>query len=100
MHFVIFSTDKPGMLALREATREAHRAYIRAPSVPVRMIHGGPTLDPATGSMNGTLLIVEADDMEAVRAFVASDPYSKADLFASVEIRPWRWGFGAPTSSL
>lgn len=46
--------------------------------------------------MNGTLLVIQADSIDAVRAFVADDPYSRAGLFATVEIRPWRWGLGNP----
>lgn len=42
--------------------------------------------------MNGTLLIVEADDIERVRAFVKDDPYSRAGLFASVDVRAWNCG--------
>ena len=41
------------------------------------------------------MLVVEADDITAVRAFAAADPYALAGLFASVEIRPWRLAVGA-----
>lgn len=45
--------------------------------------------------MNGTLLIVEADDIERVRAFVADDPYSRAGLFRAVDVRPWTGGMNS-----
>jgi hypothetical protein len=44
--------------------------------------------------MNGTLLVVEAADMDAVRAFVAGDPYTEAGVYARVEIRPFVCGLG------
>jgi len=40
--------------------------------------------------------VLEAADLAAARAFAAADPYAKAGLFASVEVRPWRWLIGAP----
>lgn len=97
MLFVVFATDKPGTGELRAATRERHRQYLRDPhshALTVRL--GGPTLAEAADAMNGTLLVVEADSIDVVRAFVAADPYVKAGLFASVEIRPWQWSLGNP----
>jgi len=99
-YFAVFATDRPGGAKLRAEIRETHRRYLRAPEghvVAVRL--GGPTLDESTGAMNGTLLVVEAADIAAVRAFVADDPYSRAGLFASVEIRPWCWGLGNPDAA-
>ncbi len=96
MYAVVFATDRPGMADLRVATRPAHRHYLRNPGPhPVTVRLGGPTLDEA-GAMNGTMLVVEAADLAAVRAFVADDPYVRAGLFATVEIRPWDWGLGRP----
>jgi uncharacterized protein len=99
-YFAVFATDRPGSSALRAEIRERHRRYLRAPDghdVVVRL--GGPTLEEASGDMNGTLLVVEAASIDAVRAFVADDPYSRAGLFAAVEIRPWRWGRGNPDAA-
>jgi uncharacterized protein YciI len=99
-YFAVFATDRPGSTALRAEIRETHRRYLRAPEghdVVVRF--GGPTLEDSTGVMNGTLLVVEAEDITAVRAFVADDPYSRAGLFAAVEIRPWRWSLGNPDAA-
>jgi hypothetical protein len=56
---------------------------------------GGPTLDDAA-QMNGTLLVIEADHIDAVRLFMADDPYTAAGVYATVEIRPWAWGLGQP----
>ena len=39
--------------------------------------------------MCGSLLIMEAADHAEVEAWCAADPYAKAGLFESVEIRPW-----------
>ena len=50
---------------------------------------GGPYLDEK-GNMTGSLLVVDAPDQAAVEQFSRDDPYVKAGLFQSVEIRPYR----------
>ena len=101
MYFVVFATDKPGTESLRSETRPAHREYLRSPgkhAVTVRV--AGPTLRDDAVTMNGSLLIVEAENLDAVRAFAADDPYSRAGLFQTVEIRPWTWGLNNPPSQV
>ncbi len=96
--YAIFATDKPGMLATRERVRPAHRAYLRdaaaGQGVFVRL--GGPTLDARADSMNGTLLVIEAEHIDDVQRFVSDDPYMHAGIFERVEIRPWDWSLGQP----
>jgi uncharacterized protein YciI len=46
-----------------------------------------------------TLVILAADDLEAAKALAASDPYAKAGLFASVDIRPWNWVIKNPEAA-
>ena len=96
-YFAIWARDRPGMLAERTRVREAHRARLREGAPGVRVVLGGPTTD-ADGAMDGSLLVVEANDIAEVRAFVAGDPYVLAGVYAleSVEIRPWSWGIGRP----
>lgn len=96
-YFAVFATDKPEQQTVRQRMRPAHRAHLRDPS-PHRVIVrlGGPTLDAAGGCMNGTLLVVQADSLDEVRAFLDDDPYVRAGLFEHIEIRPWSWGLGNP----
>jgi len=89
--FVLVCIDKPNALALRLATREAHFAWARSLGNTIRL--GGPFLDGA-GEMAGSLIIIEVEDMAAAEAFSEADPYRRAGLFESVEIRPWRATFG------
>lgn len=93
--FLILCTDKPDARALRAATRPDHLAYLEEGGVQVKL--GGPWLDEGDGGPLGSMLVVEAADIAAARAFAAADPYARAGLFASVEVRPWRLvvgGFG------
>ena len=87
--FVISYIDKPNSLALRMATREAHLAYGHADDRPAKLKLGGPYLDDK-GDMAGSLIIVEAPDHAAAIVFTENDPYVKAGLFSSIDVRPFR----------
>lgn len=100
MYFVVWATDREGTQPARLAVRDAHRARLRDPGLHrVRVVAGGPTLTESRDGMNGSLLVIEADQIEAVRRFVAEDPYELAGVYAKVEIRPWTWGLGAPAQT-
>jgi uncharacterized protein len=87
--FVISYIDKPDSLALRMKTREAHLAYAHADDKPAKVKLGGPYLDDK-GDMAGSLIIVEAPDKAAAVAFTENDPYVRAGLFQSIDVRPYR----------
>jgi uncharacterized protein YciI len=93
--FVISCIDKTDSLPLRMATREAHLAYANGGQSMVSVKIGGPYLDQS-GNMAGSLLIVEAADRAAVDEFSKNDPYVKAGLFETVDIRPYRITVGPP----
>jgi uncharacterized protein len=96
-YFAVFATDKPDMREVRERVRAHHRNWLRSAcehGVFVRL--GGATLAPLCNAMNGTLLVLEADDIDAVMQFVGEDPYMKEGLFSRVEVRPWDWKLGNP----
>lgn len=86
MLFVISAMDKAGGLALRQATRQAHFDYVQATGQ-VRL--GGPYLDEA-GTMIGSMIILEAEDLAGAERWAANDPYAKAGLFQSSMITPWK----------
>jgi hypothetical protein len=86
MLFVITAIDKEGSLQLRMATREAHFAYVKATGA-LRL--GGPFLD-GNGEMAGSMMVIEADDLAAARDWQTNDPYAKAGLFQSSDLRPWK----------
>jgi len=94
MLFVLTAIDKPNALELRMATRAAHFEYAKETGV-IRL--GGPFLD-AKGDMAGSMIVFEAADLDAAKAWAANDPYAKAGLFASSDIRPWKLTFN-PTGA-
>jgi uncharacterized protein YciI len=46
--------------------------------------------------MVGSMLIIEAENRDGVEAVLTQDPYRKAGLFDSIEVRGWRWVIGFP----
>ncbi len=96
-YFVIFATDKPGMSAVRQEVRPRHRQYLRSPGQHrVKVLLGGPTLTADQRHMNGTVLVVQAECMDDVMAFVHDDPYTLTNLFSAIDVRPWEWSLGMP----
>ncbi|OSQ40560.1 YciI family protein [Thalassospira mesophila] len=89
MLFYIRCVDKPGHLNVRKANRDAHLAYIKD-GYADKIVAAGPTLDPDLEGMNGSVFIIELEDMTAAETMAANDPYAKAGLFESVVIRPFK----------
>ena len=93
MLFALICTDKPNSLDLRMKQRPAHLDYLNG--FGDRLKAAGPFTDDA-GSPIGTLAIIEARDRAGAQEIARNDPYAKAGLFASVEIRVWKWGLKNP----
>ncbi|MHB8530157.1 MAG: YciI family protein [Caulobacteraceae bacterium] len=89
--FALICIDKPDSLALRMATREAHFVYAQTHASSLRL--GGPFLDEK-GEMVGSLILLEADSIEAAGEFHRADPYARAGLFDRVDIFPRKATFG------
>jgi uncharacterized protein YciI len=95
MLYAFICTDKPGEgLALRQQNRDKHLAYLE--SLGKAMKSAGPFMNEDGTEPRGSLVIVEADSMDAAKLMAANDPYNLAGVFESVEIRPWKWLFGKP----
>lgn len=90
-NFVLMHVDKPGSLALRMATREAHLDYARAHADMIRI--GGPLLTEG-GEMSGSFFILEAESLAAALAFSDNDPYTLAGLFERRDLKIFRATFG------
>ena len=88
MHFVIICVDKPGHGDVRAANRDDHVAYLKAHAE--QIVTAGPTTTEDGDAMTGSVLVMEFDDRAAAQAFADNDPYKKAALFESVEIKPWK----------
>jgi uncharacterized protein YciI len=94
MLFVIIGWDKPGQGQTRLDTRPAHLAYLATVKDQLKL--AGPFLAADNQTAIGSLMIYECANEAEARAIMESDPFSKAGLFASLDIKPWRQGAGAP----
>jgi uncharacterized protein len=86
MRVALICIDKPDALQTRLDNRAAHLAHIENTGV-VEM--AGPFLDQ-NGAMIGSLVILNVADMAAAIDWADADPYAKAGLFASVDLREWK----------
>jgi uncharacterized protein len=93
MLFALICTDKPNSLDLRLATRPDHVAFLKSLGTNLKL--AGPFLG-TDEKPNGSLVVINADNRAGAEAIAAQDPYAKAGLFQSVEIRPWTWALNNP----
>ncbi len=93
MHFVIYCLDKPDHMQVRMDNRPAHVEYLKAHTD--KIVAAGPMLKDDGEGMNGSTLIMEFGDKAEAEDWAANDPYAKAGLFQSVDIRAWKKVFPA-----
>ena len=94
MLYALICTDKPDSLALRKASRPDHLDYLK--SLGDTLVLAGPFTEDDGVTMTGSLVVIEAPSLEAANQIADGDPFAKAGLFASVDIRPWLWTVNAP----
>jgi uncharacterized protein len=94
--FILTCIDKPGALDVRMATRSDHLAYVAEHKDAVKI--AGPLLDSVDGAMIGSHFVLEFGALSDVDVFASGDPYTKAGLFASQSIHPYRITIGSIAS--
>jgi uncharacterized protein len=97
MLYALICTDKPNSLALRKAKRPEHVAYLQ--SLGQTLVLAGPLTEADGETMNGSLVVIEAASLQDAEKIAAGDPFAKAGVFASVDIRPWLWTLSRPQDS-
>ncbi|MGO7214612.1 YciI-like protein [Rhizobium ruizarguesonis] len=95
MLFALLCKDKPGHLNVRMDTRPTHIEHLNKLNAEGTLKIAGPFLDDE-GKPCGSLIIVEAESKEAARALADTDPYAKAGLFESVDVKAYNWVFNKP----
>jgi hypothetical protein len=93
MPFAIMALDKPGSGQVRTDYRPAHLDHLNRHAA--KLLAGGAVLADDGTTPVGSLIVYDSEDRAEVEAFLAADPFSKAGLFASVSIYPWRKVFFA-----
>jgi uncharacterized protein len=97
MLFALICTDKPGHLQTRLDNRPAHVAFLERLNGEGKLAFAGPFAGE-DGKPNGSLVVLDVTDRGAAESLSRGDPYAKAGLFATVEIRPWTWTFNKPSA--
>jgi uncharacterized protein len=95
MLYAVICTDKPDSLGIRKANRPEHVEYLQG--LGDHLVLAGPFTEPDGETMNGSLIVIEAASLQAAKEIAAGDPFAKAGLFASVEVRPWLWTLNKPS---
>jgi hypothetical protein len=85
MLFVIIGHDAPDAKEKRPRLRPQHLAHLGELARAGRIPLAGPFTDGT-----GSLIVVEADSLEAVWRLVAADPYVTGGVFNRVDVKPFR----------
>jgi uncharacterized protein YciI len=88
MLFALICTDKPNSLELRQQSRPEHLKFLEGLGGSLKA--AGPFTDDE-GKPTGSLVVIKAENRATISEIAARDPYAVAGLFASVEIKPWKW---------
>jgi len=83
--YAMIGWDGPDGAARRKLHRPAHLEGLEPLAAAGRIRHAGPLLD-AAGAPLGSLVIFEADDLDAARQQAARDPYVSQGVFARHEV--------------
>ena len=87
--YVFIGHDGPRGAELRKQHRPAHLAGLEPLDAEGRIRHAGPLLD-AGGQPVGSLILFEAESLDAARALAARDPYVVEGVFERHEVHETR----------
>lgn len=87
--YVFIGHDGPRGPELRKLHRAAHLAGLEPLDVEGRIRHAGPLLD-ASGEPVGSLILFEAESLDAARTLAARDPYVVEGIFERHEVHETR----------
>ncbi len=85
--YIITCLDKKNSLKKRLANRKLHLEYLK--SLKSNLILAGPILNKIN-KPKGSVLILKFQNRYELNNFLKNDPYSKVDLFESVNIETFK----------
>lgn len=80
---VIGFDHSPHQMNLRDQVRPAHRAFVKEND---RMIRFATAMLDGKGNQHGSIYIFEADSVEAVRQWLAQEPFCTAGVYKDLEV--------------
>ena len=98
MLYAIISADQPNSLAKRMAARPAHLQRLQDLQAEGRLVLAGPhpAIDsdtPGDAGFTGSLVVAEFSDLAAAQSWADADPYSIAEVYADVTVKPFKQVF-------
>jgi uncharacterized protein YciI len=88
--YILYNEDRSDGLAIREAAREAHLAYLGQHKD--KLVLGGGLLSEDGKTRLGSVFILNVADRKAAEKFSAEEPFRKAGLFKTTKITRMRRG--------
>ena len=86
-YWLMICRHRPDVAALREQTREAHRAHVASGGGGLaRVLTGSALTQDDAQTPLGHFGVLEAASREAAQAFAEADPYARAGIVESIEI--------------
>jgi hypothetical protein len=89
--YAIITRDKPNSLQVRNEARAEHIEYLTRHQD--KLLAAGAQTDDAGQGGYGGIIIVDTEDRAEAEAFIRDDPFTKAGLFAGIEVVRWRKAF-------
>ncbi|MBL4851624.1 MAG: YciI family protein [Gammaproteobacteria bacterium] len=96
MHYVIIAEDADNSLDKRLAARSAHLERLQTLKDAGRLVVAGPcpgidSVDPGPAGFTGSVIIAEFASLDAAKAWADADPYVGAGVYASVNVKPFKY---------
>ena len=91
MPYAILTTDKPDHLHVRNENRPVHLECLVTNQH--RLLAAGALIEDNGSGGQGGLTIIDTDDRSEAEAFIAGDPFPRANLFENVTVNRWRKAF-------
>jgi uncharacterized protein len=85
MIFIFTLIDKPNHAELRTRVRPQHKAALAA--VADRIAFAGPLTHDDGTTMIGSLLAIDFPSRDAAHAWLATEPFTQAGLYASTSVQ-------------
>lgn len=95
MWYLIQGKDHPDSLPARQAARPAHIERLLALRDQGRLKLAGPlpaidAEEPGPAGFTGSVIVAEFGSLEEARAWADADPYVVAEVYARVDVRPFK----------
>lgn len=87
--FVILGHDGPRGAERRPEVRPRHLEHLRPLDREGRVLVAGPLFADDGRTPRGSLIVLEAPDLDAARELAARDPYVAEGVFDRYEVRPF-----------